>query len=185
MSKEESLTLPLLSKDQRTELADPVRKVKKTKTKMDGFSPTHLKPPHPPPLMWTTFFYLTIVLSFFFQFLYIIFTLKVKKNVKSGLGPKRPHPPPPNVDYVFLSHHCFIILFQFLYIIFTLKVKKNVKSGLGPKPPPPHCGLNPSNFFFFLTLKKHFDGFIPHGSDVDYVLFTLPILTYIMREGKT
>ena len=47
------------------------------------------KPPTPPPNV-DNVFYLTIVLLFVFQFLDIIFTLKVKKNVDLARNPP-PH----------------------------------------------------------------------------------------------
>ena len=49
----------------------------------------------PPPPNVDYVFFLKNCFIVLFKFLDIIFTLKVKKNVKSGLSPK---PPPPIVD---------------------------------------------------------------------------------------
>ena len=120
---------------------------------MDLVQLTRNHPPPPAPLMWTMFCFHHCFIVFS-QFLEIIFTLKVKQD---GIHCQRPTPPPPR---------------RFLYLRETklwrcgrggreekvhLKThaplgggvgKNYVKSGLGPKPPP-HCGLNPSNFFVF------------------------------------
>ena len=50
---------------------------------------------NPPPLMWTNVFFSPLFFHSFPIFRHIFLTLKVKKNVKSGLGPKPKPPPPP------------------------------------------------------------------------------------------
>ena len=67
-------------------------KKKKKKKKNDGLSPTYLKTPPCPPLMWTMFFFHPCFIVLF-QYLDIFFYIKSKKKyVKSGLGPKLPPP---------------------------------------------------------------------------------------------
>ena len=92
------------------------REIKIKKNWMDLVQLTWNPPPPlaPPPKNGLCFFFhhCFIVL---FQFLDIIFTLKVKKNVKTGLGPKPPHPtpppPPPPPHYGLSPSKCFFVLF--------------------------------------------------------------------------
>ena len=106
-----------------------VREVKKkTKKHFDGFSPTHPKTPPAPPKCGLCFFshHCFIVL---FQFLDIFFTLKVKKYVESGFGPK---PLPPlwikSIKMCFFLNFPYTIIQEFIshclftYTIFTFLV---------------------------------------------------------------
>ena len=71
--------------------SDNVTKLGKLKKKWDGLSPTYLKPPPHPPKNGLCFFHHCFIILF--QFLDIIFTLKVKKNMWKVDSARDPPPP--------------------------------------------------------------------------------------------
>ena len=57
---------------------------------MDGLSPTYLKPPPPPPPLNMDYVFFHHCFIVLFQFLDIIFTLKVKKKHEKWTRPETP-----------------------------------------------------------------------------------------------
>ena len=91
-------------------------KFKKKQKHFDGLSPTYLKTPPCPPKMWTMFFFhhCFIVL---FQYLYIFFYIKSKKNT-CKVDSDRDPPPPPHCGLN--PSKCFCFFLNFPYDFFRL-----------------------------------------------------------------
>ena len=71
-----------------------IREVKKKKKKLDGLSPTYLKPPPPPapPKNGLCFFFSPLFYRSFPIFRHNFYIKSIKKNVKSWTRPETPPP---------------------------------------------------------------------------------------------